>query len=329
MESIGFEMEGRPMIRILAVTGEGQVLKDIPLERLEEEDIHWYWVDFYAPDEEEALLLETHFHFHPLAIEDCFHLLQRPKLDHYGDVHFFVLHAMNQHTLAADEVDLFLGRRFLVTFHYQISREIDDAWGRIALADEGSGSKGPIYAAYLIMDKLVDQYFPGVYQIEDQLNEIENNVFEESIEQLMDDIFEIRSKLLKLRKTIVPMRDLLYRIINTVRIEGIQDYSLYFTDIHDHLLKLSEMIDSNREMTADMRDSYVSLNSNRMNSIMKTLTVITTIFMPLTFIAGIYGMNFSYMPELQWRWGYFAALAAMLGIGVGMYLWFRRKGWFD
>ena len=101
------------------------------------------------------------------------------------------------------------------------------------------------------------------------------------------------------------MRDLLYRVINTDRIDHLREQLVFFTDIHDHLLKLSEMIDSNRDMTADMRDSYISLNSNRMNTIMKTLTVITTIFMPLTFIAGLYGMNFVYMPELKWHWELF------------------------
>ncbi|MGO4277019.1 CorA family divalent cation transporter, partial [Paenibacillus sp. TAF58] len=130
---------------------------------------------------------------------------------------------------------------------------------------------------------------PSIYQIEDQLDDIENNFDAESIEVLMKHIFGIRAKLLKLRRTIVPMRDLLYRVINTDRIEHLREQLVFFTDIHDHLLKLSEMIDSNRDLTADLRDSYISLNSNRMNTIMKTLTVITTIFMPLTFIAGLYG----------------------------------------
>ncbi|MBD0383663.1 magnesium/cobalt transporter CorA [Paenibacillus sedimenti] len=315
------------MIRSLAITKDSEVIKDVQLAQLSDPNIKWYWVDFKEPNEEELLLLETHFHFHPLAVEDCFHLLQRPKLDHYEDVHFFVMHAINQQTLAAEEVDLFLGKNFIVTFHFNPSREIEDAWCRIAEQKKGV-DKGHMYATYLVMDKLVDQYFPCVYQIEDQLNEIENNVESESTQALMEDIFEIRSKLLKLRKTIVPMRDLLYRVLNSERIEGIKGLLHYFTDVYDHLLKLSEMIDSNRDMTADMRDSYISLNANRMNTIMKTLTVITTIFMPLTFIAGIYGMNFDNMPELKWQWGYFIALAVMFGIGFGMFMWFRKKGWF-
>lgn len=315
------------MIRSLAVTNDLEIIRDIQITQLSSSNIMWYWVDFSEPSEEEAKLLEEHFNFHPLAIEDCFHFLQRPKLDHYEDVHFFVMHAINQQTLAAEEVDLFLGGNFVVTFHLNYSKEIEDAWCKIIEQKKGF-EKGHLYASYVVMDKLVDQYFPSVYHIEDQLNEIENNVDSESTQALMEDIFEIRSKLLKLRRTIVPMRDLLYRIINSERIEGINRLSHYYRDVYDHLLKLSEMIDSNRDMTADMRDSYISLNSNRMNTIMKTLTVITTIFMPLTFIAGIYGMNFDNMPELKWQWGYFIALVVMFGIGFGMFMWFSKKGWF-
>jgi magnesium transporter len=124
------------------------------------------------------------------------------------------------------------------------------------------------------------------------------------------------------------MRDLLYRIINSERLAGQKDSLVYFTDIYDHLLKLSDMIESNREITADMRDSYMSINSNRMNKIMKTLTVSTSIFLPLTFLVGVYGMNFHNMPELSLPYGYYTLLIIMAIIGGGMILWFRKKGWF-
>jgi len=315
------------LIRILAVTEDGRIVDNIPLQELSRSDIAWYWVDFDRPTEEEAQWLESYFHFHPLAIEDCYHLLQRPKLDYYDDVQFFVLHALNELTLEAEEVDMFLGRNFVVTFHFAGQTEIDEAWNRIKEHKE-TKSMNHLYCAYLIIDKLVDHYFPCVYQIEDELNDIEGNTGEKSIERLMSETFEIRSKLLKLRRSIFPMRELLYRIINSERIEGLREHLYYFTDIHDHLLKLSEILESNREVTADLRDSYMSLNSNRMNNIMKTLTVITTIFMPLTFIAGIYGMNFHNMPELEWSWGYYAVLFLMFGIGAGMFSWFLYKGWF-
>ncbi len=134
--------------------------------------------------------------------------------------------------------------------------------------------------------------------------------------------------LLALRPTIVPMRDLAYRMIKSQHLTGIQGKLECFSDIHDNLLKLGKMLEASREMTTDMRDSYNSLNSHQTNRVMKVLTVMTTIFMPLTFIARIYGMNFENMRELKWDYGYFGALFVMFTIGLGMYSWFRKKGWF-
>ncbi|WP_019533420.1 magnesium/cobalt transporter CorA [Paenibacillus ginsengihumi] len=316
------------MIRALAVTTAGELLRNVPLERLSEPDIRWYWVDLDRPAEEETALLASHFRFHPLAIEDCLHLSQRAKLDHYGDVHFFVLHAIHPSTLEGLEVDLFVGPDFVVSFHLQQLQEIDDAWDKMTAMDNPPQS-GPLTCAHQIMDKLVDQYFPSVYALEDEIGELEHEDGDDDSENLLTRLFEIRSRLLKLRRIVVPMRDLLYRIVNSQRIAGMEEHAIYFQDIHDHLWKLSDMIEQNRDITADIRDSYMSLNSNRMNRIMKTLTVITTIFMPLTFVAGIYGMNFTHMPELEWRYGYGLVLCLMAAVGLGMFYWFYRKGWFD
>jgi len=316
------------MIRTIAVTSDGHTHKDMPLDELEREDIVWFWTDFSEPTEEEIALLETRFRFHPLAIEDCLQLLQRPKLDHYENVHFFVLHTLQPQTLETDELDLFLSERFLVTFHLRAVPELEDAFAKWSASGDAV-RQGPLYALYTVVDKVVDQYFPAVYSIEDALFDMDQRRAGDVTDAIMDRVFDIRSDLLRLRRTIFPMRELVYRIVNSERIQGMGDVRAYFADVHDHLLKLSEMIESNRDMTADIRDSYVSLNANRMNNIMKTLTVITTIFMPLTFLAGIYGMNFSYMPELETRWGYFVALGLMAGIGLSMFWWFKRKGWFD
>ncbi|MDQ8735268.1 magnesium/cobalt transporter CorA [Paenibacillus sp. LHD-38] len=315
------------MIRIVGYTKQKEWLTDLTMEDLKSTELEWYWVDFNNPKEDECRLLDTYFHFHPLAIEDCYHLLQRPKIDHYEDVHFFVLHEVERKTLTVNEINMFIGPSFIVTFHYEPSPEIEEA--RIKLmSSKKIGDKGQLYAAYLVMDKLVDQYFPAVHELEDQLLDMEIGNGEGQSQTLMTDIYNIRSRLLRLRKTIIPMRDLLYRLTNSDRIDGMGPYLAFYHDIYDHLLKLSEMMDTSREMTADLRDNYISVNSHRMNAIMKTLTVITTIFMPLTFLAGIYGMNFSNMPELEWSGGYYAVITVMLVIGIGMYAWFRSKGWF-
>lgn len=312
------------MIRTLAVTTEIKLMNDVPLTRLSDSDILWFWVDFESPTEEESLLLKNHFNFHPLAIEDCLHLLQRPKLDYYEGYDFFVLHDINQNTLAPEEIDIFLGTNFIVSFHFLQSLEMDLVRQKLH-SDKMNLEKGSKFVFYQIMDKIVDEYFPSLYRIEDSLNELEA---QDADENLIEEVYTIRSQLLKLRRTIFPMRELLYRILNSERVIIPKEDRVYFMDIYDHLLKLSEMIESNREMTADIRDSYISINSNRMNAIMKTLTVMTSVFIPLTFIASIYGMNFEYMPELSYRWSYFVVLAIMFVVGSSMIIWLWRKGWF-
>lgn len=302
--------------------------RNLPLEEVKAPDIAWYWVDFNEPTQQEGMLLQDLFHFHPLAIEDCFHYTQRPKIDHYEDHDFFVLHALNQLELTSMEVDLFVGANFIVSYHGVAIREIEDVWAHVP-TDRKAHQRGPLFVAYLIMDKLVDQYFPSLYQIEEHLDSLEENERGLSVRRLMTQVFDIRTDLLKLRRTVFPMRDLLYHVLHSERIPGAADYRVYFTDVYDHLLKLSEMIESNRDMTADLRDSYLSVNSNRMNSIMMILTVITTIFMPLTLLTGIYGMNFENMPELHWHYGYYVVLGVMGTISAIMFWWFRRKGWIN
>ncbi|OWR30685.1 magnesium and cobalt transport protein CorA [Saccharibacillus sp. O23] len=317
------------MIRTLAVTHDHQVRLDLPLTEIDPAQYKWFWADFLAPTARETELLGSYFHFHPLEIEDCLNDVQRPKMDPHEKYVFLITHALEKAGKEAGEVDMFLGGSFLVTFHFERMREVDEAWERIReRAQDPSKKTNPIAAAYLVMDALVDEYFPCVFGIEDELAELEERGRRESVDKLLAQVFDLRSRLLKLHHTIVPMRDLLYRIINSQHVDDSKEYRVYFTDIYDHLLKLSEMIESNREMTADLRDSYISLNSNRMNGIMKTLTVITTVFMPLTLIAGIYGMNFENMPELHFKYGYFVVLGAMVFLAGAMIGWFWRRGWF-
>jgi magnesium transporter len=316
------------MIRTLAITNDMKIEYPLSLERLSEQDINWFWVDFESPTEKEISYLSSYFHFHPLSIEDCIQLLHRPKLDYYEGYDFFVFNALNQNTLDPEEVVLFVGKNYIVSFHINKSSEINESWQRIK-NNENMLVKGPTYVAYLILDKIVDKFFPAIYKIEDLVNDLDRNIEGKFLGRLVDEIFDIRGDLLKLRRTINAMRDLLYRILNSERLNWFKEHRLYFSDIYDHLLKLSEMIESNREITSDMRDSYLSISSSRMNTNMMVLTVISTIFIPLTFVAGVYGMNFQNMPELKWRYGYFIIMGLMIIIGTTMLLWFKRKGWFD
>lgn len=315
------------MIRTIGVTTEHELVQDFTLDELKESLFEWYWVDISNPSIDEQNLLRDYFQFHPLAIEDCLHDLQRPKLDNYDRHTFFVFHTYNEKTMEAEELDVFVGGNFVVTFHYEEMHELDDARDRLIHSTK-TWKRGSMQALYQIIDKVVDHYFPIIYKIEDYLNEVEDDMSRHYDQFSMNRVFEIRSDLLHLRRTINPMRDLLYRMLASSRLNFSQEERTYFEDIYDHLLKLSEMIDSNRELTADIRDSHMSMNSSRMNRIMMTLTIVSTVFIPLTFIAGVYGMNFEHMPELTWSFGYFGVLLFMFLIAGGMLTWFTYKGWF-
>ncbi|MRH41285.1 magnesium/cobalt transporter CorA [Aquibacillus halophilus] len=315
------------MIKIIAVTAENKCIEFDNIDDLQTIDYSWYWIDFSQPTSEEIKEMDEKLHFHPLAIEDCIQSLQRPKLDYYDDFTFFVMHAINPKDLSKQEHDFFIGEDFIVTYHNSESKEINQVQKRfLKLPDTNNWDKYRIF--YEVLDKIVDHYFPIIYEIEDELDAVEENPDNKPMNVLLDDLFDIRHELLRLRHTINPVRDLFYRMLNSSRLEGIHERKEYFADIYDHLLKLSEMVSSNREITNDIRDNYLSVNSHQTNEVMKVLTIITSIFAPLTFIAGIYGMNFLFMPELEWRYGYFIVLGLMVVISAAMYVWFKRKGWF-
>lgn len=315
------------MIRTVAIKNNKEIVKDVDINHLVKGNFKWYWIDFNQPTDEEVEFLRDPLCFHPLAIEDCIHHLQRPKLDYYENYTFFVTQSLNQETILKEEVDFFLSGNYIVTFHHSPSMEINEVWNRLSQSPHIQ-KWDPSHVLYNIIDKMVDNYFPPVYKIEDRLSEIDENSTGRSMEVLLEDLFDTRHQLLTLRHTITPMRDLIYRMLNSQRMTEMQGKMVYFSDIHDHLLKLTEMIEANRELTTDIRDSYISINSHQTNHVMKVLTVITTIFMPLTFIAGLYGMNFHYMPELNWKYGYFAVLFLMFLVGLWMFWWFKKKGWF-
>ncbi|ASS90828.1 MAG: magnesium and cobalt transport protein CorA [Bacillaceae bacterium] len=314
------------MIRTLVITTDLEAKYDVALKEIRKKEVLWYWVDFYKATEDEIRLLGKFFHFHPLSIEDCVENVERPKIDFYDSYMFVVLHGIHQQTLEPEELDLFVNEKGIVTFHKNAIRDLNNIWLRIKKDD--SLKKGPMKIMHQLTDKLVDDFFPPVYHLEDLLNQIEENNKNKSINELMKELFSIRSQLSKIRRTIIPMRDLMYRIISSNRLNEMKEEDLYFYDVYDHLLKLVEMTEANRELAADIRDSYLSYNSNRMNTIMMTLTVISSIFMPLTFIAGIYGMNFEYMPELKMKYGYYIVLGVMALIGTGMLYIFYKMGWF-
>ncbi|WP_117149359.1 magnesium/cobalt transporter CorA [Paraliobacillus zengyii] len=318
------------MIHILAINNNNELVQLNSIDALKQEAYKWYWIDFDQPSDKEVHYLHDSLDFHPLAVEDCLQNLQRAKLDYYDDFSFFIMHALQPDDLTQLEHDFFLNPNYIVTFHKQASTEIESVWKRLLYIKKHDLELwDPYRVFYEVLDKIVDRYFPIVYAIEDELNKVEDNSNQEAMPALLDKLFDIRHQLLQLRHTINPVRDLFYRMLNSSHLSGINDRKVYFADIYDHLIKLSEMVGSNREVANDIRDNYLSLNSHQTNEVMKVLTIITSIFAPLTFIAGIYGMNFVNMPELEWEYGYFIVLIVMAAMSITMYAWFKRKGWFN
>lgn len=314
------------MLQIIGITKNKVIYRNITLEEAKSSKYTWYWVDMNEPTQEEIELLSSEFNFHPLAIEDCLEYVQRPKLDYYEGYHFLILHELQKMDLEETEIDIFVSDHFVVTFHMHRSPIIHQILESIHT--DRRATKSALHLTHRIIDELVDSYFPLMYRLEDELADLEVDQMKKQVNNAVERLYDIRTDLSKLRRTILPTRDLLYRILNSNRFKDISEHRIYFEDIHDHLMKLSDMIEANRDLASDIRESYFSLSSEKMNGIMKTLTLISSFFLPLTFIVGLYGMNFQHMPELAWKYGYLFVLVIMGIVTLLMYIFFKRKGWF-
>ncbi|WP_085991125.1 magnesium/cobalt transporter CorA [Oceanobacillus senegalensis] len=317
------------MIQMLAITNDNERIIKQSLDRdtNKMEHFKWVWIDFNNPTDEEIKKLDTVLHFHPLAIEDCIYGQQRSKLDYYDGYSLIVIRTIGKDLYHQNEINIFIGDNYLVTFHLANLIEVNQVWN-MTIKQENLECWDEYHVFYEIFDKVVDNFFPIIYQLEEEINKVEENPNRLDMHILLDHLFELRHELLKLRHTINPIRDLLYRILNTHHLPGIKERREYFADIYDHLLKLTDMVNSNREITNDIRDNFISINSYQQNKVIQILTVITSVFAPLTFIAGIYGMNFVNMPELTWDYGYFIILIIMFIVSFSMIAYFRKKGWF-
>lgn len=326
------------------------------------------WVDLEAPAPGEVELLSNVFGFHPLAIEDCLHRLQRPKVDEYPGYLFLVLHAVgpdarsrgqqrpqeqrnrdqdisdhdrsdhdrgrrNREHKRSDgrlfrvaEFDIFVGASFIVTFHWDQLEFVGKLYEEYR-ASQQLMEKGIGFLLQRILGSLVDEYFPLLDRIEGRLETIENRVFLSPGQDLLSEAFALRRGILRVRKSLSPQREVLSAILRRDQPFMRPSDRAYFMDVYDHVLRLFDLVDNHHDLLSAALDAYLSSISNRMNEIMKVLTVITTIMMPLSVIAGIYGMNFQYMPELRLRYGYPAVLGLMGLVSAGMIWFFRRKKW--
>jgi magnesium transporter len=275
------------------------------------------------------------FGLHRLALEDVLHTHQRPKVEQYGD-HLFIVTRMARlgEQLETEQLSLFLGENFVLTFQEGIPGDCLEAI-RERIRKKGGRIRdaGLDYLAYAMLDAVVDAYFPILEQYGERLEAVEDEIGEKSTSDTIARIHAIKRNLLTLRRAVWPQRETFSTLLReeTPRISA--ETRLYFRDCYDHVTQIIDLVETYRELGADLTDIYLSTVSNRTNEIMRVLTVIATIFIPLTFISSIYGMNFNTatspwnMPELNWYWGYPLALLLMLGVAVGQLLFFRRHGW--
>jgi len=298
-------------------------------EAVGDPDTTLVWIDIVNPGATEAEFLRDRCGFHPLAVEDCLRGRQRPKVDRYPTNLFLVFYVSaiteDRHRIALNELHLFLGKRFIVSVHERRVPEISQVVARWRTAPDRLGSVGPL--SHALLDEIVDGYFPVLDHFAERTEAIESAVFEAREPMDMRRVLRLRRQLVHFRRSVAPGRDVLSTLIRRDLPFLSPDLLPYFQDVHDHLIRVTEGIDVTRELVSGTMEAHMTVASNRLNATMRMLTAWSIILMSMTVVAGIYGMNFVHMPELDWRWGYFGALALMLVIGGSLGVFFRVREW--
>ncbi|MEH1921360.1 magnesium/cobalt transporter CorA [Nostoc sp.] len=304
---------------------------------LERESISW--VDVQGLGSQDILQrLGNVFELHPLVLEDVVNVPERPKTEDYEYQLLFIARMVvpKERTCGfySEQVSLILGKNYLLTV--QEEPEHDCFEGVRSRIEKNKGiirKQGADYLAYALLDAIIDGFFPVLELYGERIEELEEEVIVRPTPQTLQDIYQIRRELLQLRRAIWPQRDAINALIRDGSDLINEDVRIYLRDCYDHTVQVMDMVETYRELASGLMDVYLSAVSNKMNEIMKVLTVVSTIFIPLTFVAGIYGMNFNTekspynMPELNWYWGYPLCWAVMLAIALGLLFFFWRRGW--
>ncbi len=280
--------------------------------------------------------LATKYELHPLAVEDLLHLRQRAKVEAYGGDDselrarlFIVVRMLELHNerLCSDQISMFLGHNTVLTFQQEPGNVWDPIRQRIQTKGSRLRTNDASFLAYSLLDAILDQFFPILEHYGERMDALETTILDGPQRDSLERIHEIKRDLLLLRSIAWPMRELVLSLQRDPH-ECVSDVTrIYLRDLYDHVVQIIEIVETYRERASDLTDSYMSGVSNRMNQIMKVLTIIGTIFIPLTFLAGVYGMNFRNLPELELGWGYPAFWIICVTVAGIMVLLFRRKGW--
>jgi magnesium transporter len=322
------------MMRIIATRGAEELVGDAPPERLRElldEPQTFVWLNLSPPaTEAEGVVLREVFKFHPLSIEDCFETRTEPKIDEFDSYLYVITHGVlagsNARSVTAVELDFFLGPRYLVTHQSQPSRSIA-AVTDIVLRSGLPLRRGPVGVMHAVIDRQVDGLEQVLEDVEQVITALEAEVFERPANARVATALNLKRSILKLRRWMWKQRDVLLRLGRGEFAQIAAGDALLFRDVYDHHVRMNDLVESFREMLTSIQEAHLSVTSNRLNEIMKVLTVFTVVLMPPTLLAGIYGMNFQHMPELARPWGYPVALGAMAAIAGGVLWYFKRRGW--
>ncbi|MFC2170140.1 magnesium/cobalt transporter CorA [Acidobacteriota bacterium] len=272
------------------------------------------------------------YEVHPLIIEDIVNPQQRPKMEDFGNNIYIVFKMLDYDDegkeIKSEQVSLILGDTFVISFQEKQGDIFDPIRQRIRNAKGRIRKMGSDYLAYSLIDAIVDNYFIILEKVGERIEELENKIVSNPEPDVLQEIYKLKRSVIFLRKTVWPLRELisgLEKVETSIIREVIHKY---LRDIYDHTIQIIDTVETYRDLLSGMHDTFLTSLSNRMNEVMKILTIIATIFIPLTFIAGIYGMNFKFMPELNWKWGYFSVWGIIILIVFGMFFFFKRKKWF-
>jgi magnesium transporter len=290
----------------------------------------FFWLDLARPNEADFEILEDVFKFHPLAVEDSQDFGQRAKIDDYDDFVFLVVYGAVPDVDRLVEVHCFYSERFLVTVHRDDAPAFVEIRSRYAKLDRPI--EHPSRLLYRIVDGLVDSFFPILADFDDRIDELEDSIFRKADDQQLQEIFQMKRLLVGIRKAITPQRDTFARVMGGIAdLPGLDaEDERYFRDVYDHLIRISDLVDSYRDLLTGAMDVYLSTVSNRLNAVMKQLTIIATIFLPLSWLTGFFGQNFGFEVAHISSWESFAGLGIgteLLGL-LMLLVYFKRRGWF-
>jgi magnesium transporter len=321
------------MIRTIYRNSKGSFTTDVP-------EAHWkvslhdtgglFWVDIAGePPERVRKIMEDVFHFHPLAVDNALEQAATPKLDDWGEYIYVAIHciAFDAETfdLASHEIDAFLGKNFLVTHHKNAMASADYVW-KMSQRNQLYLARGADFLLYNILDAVATDYMPVVDQLDEAIDHLEDAIFENPGRQTLSQIFSLKRAVLRLRRVIIPQREVMNRLARDLYSAVDPSERIYFRDVYDHYVRLADVNDTLRDLASGALDTYLSVSANRINEVMKVLTVFTALFMPISFLAGFFGMNFTTIP-FDSRGLLIGALVLMLAVPVGMWIWFKRQSW--